>query len=164
MQGIDERADGGGLPSDYFQAQQECLSAWNEVVKEWISNGGAISGNLDETRQFIRKDNKSRLSLIFKRTWEQQLALQEGGPLSRQQLSTAFSSAIRTEVPEQCGSVVWIQDMFTTADDVVSTDAKNGLLMSAPVDAKVDDDRALSRWIVYDLLQYKGISITSTAH
>ena len=155
-QGVDERAYESGLPSDYFQAQQECFSAWREVVVEWISNGGAISGNLDEARQFIRKDNKSRLSLIFKKAWEQQLARQGSEPLTKQQLSMLFSSAIGSEVPETCGSVAWIQDMFTTADGVISFDAKNSLLKTAPASAKADD-RSLSRWIVYGLLKYTAM-------
>jgi hypothetical protein len=152
MNAIDLEKKEEMLPADYFSSQQKCFDAWQEIVDEWTFNGGKILGTLDETRRVLRKDDKSRLSLLFKKVWEKQ---SPGIPYvepSNKEISLIFNSSVSDEVPEECGSIVWIQEVFAQADGALSSDDKNALIMVAPQSARADD-RSFSRWLLYGLLK-----------
>ena len=139
------------LPADYFDLQQDCFNAWQGFVGDWVANGGRVYAGLDETRRLLDRDDKSKFAQLVRAVWELQSVGDENTRPSNRELAIMFSASVGDHVPQECGSIVWIQDNFTDVAGIISPSEKKTLLELAPADAR-DDERSFSRWLIYSLL------------
>lgn len=110
------------LPSDYFDFQSECISAWKDLLAEWQSYGNGVGESIMETRQKISVDNSSRLSAIVRRAWGAQTEqdarpMRELGqwPVSEKQyrdVMARVSFKPQDGLPAECEVTIWMNDFL----------------------------------------------------
>ncbi|WP_421570530.1 hypothetical protein [Stenotrophomonas sp. PD6] len=142
-----------GLPEDYFDSQQGCFAAWQDVLDDWVRVTGGVRGTLQETRRITAADERSVLSRTIQRVWRMQAY---GGGHDQRSIVLQFSDALdkigpNASLPQECTTIIWLQPLLVETPGVFSEGARDKLLEAAPSGAR-EDTRIFSKWLLYGIL------------